>query len=169
MPRSNPEGLIRQARSSWSVQDAGDSQGQLSPDGKWLAYVTAESGSFEVWVRPFPTGARLWKVSHRRAEEPRWRADGKELYFKSSTPATGEITIWAASIESIGSAEVRIGTPQKVLDARASTQVLQSNFWAYSPHPDGQRFLINTLTETSEPTVNVITNWQQAVAANAQR
>jgi hypothetical protein len=119
-----------------------------------------------VYVRPFPSGSSVWRVSRTRAEEPRWRADGKELYFKTSTPATGQITIWAASIAPEGGAGLRIGTPQKLFDARAMTMVVQSNVWAYSPHPDGQRFLVNALTETDDPTVNVITHWQQTVTAD---
>jgi Tol biopolymer transport system component len=144
-----------------------ESQGQLSPDGKWLAYLSTESGTYEVYVRSFPSGSSVWNVSNGRAEEPRWRVDGKELHFKTSTPATGQITIWAASIASDGGVGLRIGAPQRVLDARAGTAVVQGNIWAYSPHPDGKRFLINALTEADNPTVNVVTHWQQGVGANA--
>lgn len=59
--------------------DAVESQGQLSPDGKWLAYYSDESAKGEVYIRPFPSGSQVWKVSADGGREPRWRSDGKEL------------------------------------------------------------------------------------------
>ena len=58
-------------------------KGQLSPDGRWLAYTSDESGQFEIYVRPFPSGPGRWKVSAGGARnvEPQWRRDGKELFF----------------------------------------------------------------------------------------
>jgi hypothetical protein len=57
----------------------------------------------------------------------------------------------------------RFGVPQKLFDSRASTLLVQGNLWMYGATPDGQRFLVNALTETDAPTVNVFTNWQQSV------
>ena len=57
--------------------DAVESQGQLSPDGKWLAYYSDESGKGQVYIRPFPSGSQVWKVSADGGREPRWRSDGK--------------------------------------------------------------------------------------------
>jgi eukaryotic-like serine/threonine-protein kinase len=146
--------------------EAAESQGQLSPDGKWLAYASAETAIAEVYVRPFPTGAGVRKVTTAGGQEPRWSADGKELYFTSVQGR--RIAIWAAAIESDGRAGLRTGTPRKLFEASAERYILQNNVWTYSPHPDGKRFLVNALTETSEPTVNVITNWQQAVTADVR-
>jgi len=58
---------------------------------------------------------------------------------------------------------LRIGAPQRLCDFAARQFVTQSNVFAYSPHPDGRRFLVNALTDPGEQTVNVITNWQKAV------
>jgi eukaryotic-like serine/threonine-protein kinase len=142
--------------------DAIEAQGQLSPDGKWLAYVSTEGGPYTVYVRPFPAGAGVWRAYPGLAEEPRWRADGKELFFKTSLPATGGASIWSVSIVADG-AGLRLGVPQKLFDTRADTMLVQGNSWSYGASPDGQRFLVNTLTETGAATVNVITNWQQSV------
>jgi len=72
--------------------EAVESQGQLSPDGRWLAYTSDESGQNEVYVRPFPSGPGRWKVSAGRegSLEPHWRRDGKELYFhEARLPISG--------------------------------------------------------------------------------
>jgi Tol biopolymer transport system component/predicted Ser/Thr protein kinase len=144
--------------------DAIESQGQLSPDGKWLAYYSDESGKGQVYVRPFPSGSQVWRVSAEGGVEPRWRSDGKELYFITSVlPGRGTLT--AATMDADGRGGLRIGTPQKLFEARAFTIVPQANLFAYSPHPDRQRFLVNQSVETGQPTVNVITNWQKSVTA----
>lgn len=147
--------------------DAVESQGQLSPDGKWLAYYSDESGKGEVYIRPFPSGSQVWKVSADAGREPRWRSDGKELYF-SDTGLAGRTTLMAATVDADGRGGLRIGSPQKLFEVRAYTIVAQGNVFVYSPHPDRQRFLVNALTETGDPTVNVITNWQKAVTELSQ-
>jgi len=55
--------------------------GQFSPDGRWVAFETNESGSFQMVVQPFPNASGKWQVSTGGGTYPRWRADGKELYF----------------------------------------------------------------------------------------
>ena len=59
---------------------------------------------------------------------------------------------------------LRVGIPQRLFEARINTTVVQNNIWSYSPHPDGQRFLVNVMVEAGEPTINVITNWHRASA-----
>ena len=144
---------------------ADESQGQLSPDGKWLAYYSDETGKGEVYVRPFPMGPGVWKVSVDGGLEPRWRSDGRELYFVAAAPGQGTLRLMAAALEPDGHGGLRAGAPEKLFEYRALTVVPQNNMWSYSPHPDRQRFLMNALTTTDQPTVNVILNWQRAVAA----
>ena len=144
--------------------EASESQGQLSPDGRWLAYTSEERGIPDVYVRAFPIGSDVWKVSTTGGQEPRWSADGKELYFTSVQGR--RITLWAAAVESNERARLRTGVPRELFKAPVASVLAQLNVWSYSPHPDGKRFLVNALTETEEPTVNVITNWQRAVPAS---
>lgn len=144
--------------------DAIEAQGQLSPDGKSLAYVSAGGGPYGVYVRPFPTSAGVQRVYPGLSEEPRWSADGKELFFKTSLVATGRASLWSASVASDGTG-LRLGVPQKLFDMRANTPLIQGDLWTYAVSPDGQRFLVNELTETDAPTVDVITNWQQSVGS----
>lgn len=60
---------------------ADQSQAQFSPDGKWVAYASSESGRLEVYVQPFPAAGAKWQVSTAGGEQPRWRRDGKELFY----------------------------------------------------------------------------------------
>jgi serine/threonine protein kinase/Tol biopolymer transport system component len=133
--------------------------GQLSTDGKWLAYSARDR---QVQIRPFPTGEGVWQIPFDNALEPRWSSDGKELYFISGAIILGRVTLMAAPIERDGRGGLRIGTPQRLFDVRLNGFSPQSNAFAYSPCLDGQCFLVNALVESGEPTVNVITNWQKA-------
>jgi serine/threonine protein kinase len=144
--------------------DAVESQGQLSPDGKWLAYYSDESGKGEVYIRPFPTGLQVWKVSAEGGREPRWRSDGRELHF-TDFGVSGRVLLMAVTVDADGRGGLHIGAPQKLFLVRATAVVPQSNVFIYSPHPDRQRFLVNALVETGERTINVITNWQKPASA----
>ena len=55
--------------------------GQFSPDGRWIAYASNESGRMEVYVQGFPSAGDRWQVSTTGGSQPRWRGDGAELYF----------------------------------------------------------------------------------------
>ena len=143
--------------------DASESQGQLSPDGRWLAYCSDETSKEEIYIRPFPTGPGEWKVSVDGGMQPRWRGDGQELYFVRAISPT-RLLLMAATVKAAGREGVRVGTPERLFELHANPVIPQRNSFAYSPSPDGQRFLVNTLVESGQATVNVITNWQNAVA-----
>src|SRR5260370_15311538 len=63
----------------WTVRNA-----QFSPDGRWMAYASNETGNMEIYVSPFLTGSGKWQVSSGGGQEPRWRQDGKELFYVSA-------------------------------------------------------------------------------------
>ena len=142
--------------------DASESQGQISPDGNWLAYVSNESGTPAVYIRSFPTGDGVWRVSVEGGSEPRWRADGRELFFRVGT--SPQLSVLAVGVAPDGRGGLRTSRPQRLFAVPALLVQPQANAFAYSPHPDGQRFLVNALTDVREPTVNVVTNWQKAAA-----
>jgi eukaryotic-like serine/threonine-protein kinase len=142
--------------------DAMESQGQLSPDGRWLAYVSDESGQSDVYVRPFPSGAGRWKVSTGRqpSREPRWRRDGKELLFlESGLPRS---RLMAVPVQSGPRSDFQAGAPQALFEFRGIGTVPTANFFAYSPSANGQHFLVNVQAGEAEPTLNVISNWEKA-------
>ena len=146
--------------------DAIESQGQLSADGKWLAYVSNESGVTHVYVRPFPVGASVWRVTVTSGQEPRWRADSRELFFVDNGRGSGT-PVMAVSVDPDGQGGLRFGTPHELFVSRGPTYLAMSNVFFYSPHPDGQRFLVNAAVEAGDTTVNVITHWQNAIPDNA--
>src|SRR5262249_1527723 len=78
-----------------------ESFGQISPDGHWMAYLSNESGPWDVFIRSFPSGSRKWKVSSSSGisgttQQPRWNANSKELFYVSA--AGGRFTMVSASI-----------------------------------------------------------------------
>jgi serine/threonine protein kinase len=147
--------------------DANEGFAQLSPNGKWLAYRSDEAGRMEVYIRPFPTGSGEWPVSAADPEhivnafEPRWSADGKQLYFLTGT---GPVRLMAVVVEPDGQGKLRLLSPQRLFELRIPMNLAAVNRWSYSPHPNGKRFLVNALVEGGEPVVNIVTNWQKAVS-----
>ena len=69
------------SRSRSCSQSLSELFGYFSPNGRWLAYVSDESGKAEVYVRPFPVSPGIWPVSTGGGSQPRWRRDGKELFY----------------------------------------------------------------------------------------
>jgi Tol biopolymer transport system component len=57
-----------------------ESQGRFSPDGRWVAYISNESGPFQIYVQSFPSSGGKWQVSTNGGAQPQWRRDGKELF-----------------------------------------------------------------------------------------
>jgi eukaryotic-like serine/threonine-protein kinase len=135
-----------------------ESMGQFSPDGRWVAYVSNESGSYEVYVRPFPPGGGPTRISSRGGTNPRWRADGKELYYLSYSDHAG---LFAVSVQSSPGGSLQAGVPKVLFEPQARFVVAATNIFIYSPSADGQRFLMNILPDATPPTLNVITNWEK--------
>jgi len=117
--------------------------GRVSPDGNWLAYVSDESGSNEVYVTQFPQPARSWRISTSGGTNPYWRGDGKELFFVSGNK------LMVVSVSS--GTEFQAGTPQPLFEIDGTN---------YAPSKDGQRFLVSVVTEKAPaPPINVVLNW----------
>jgi Tol biopolymer transport system component len=128
-----------------------ESRPAFSPDGKWLAYQSNESGRPEIYVQNFPGPGGKWQVSTGGGVEPAWRADGKELYY-------------AAPDQKIMAVEVRAGetfeagVPQALF--RAIVQPIGNVRGHYVPSPDGQRFLLLApLGRESMVPTTVVVNW----------
>ncbi len=124
-------------------------QGTFSPDGKWVAYQSNESGRFEIYVRPFPGPGGQWQISTGGGTSPRWRADGKELYY-----LTPDNKLMAAVVVTQG-ATFNPGTPEALFQTHIQQSVQRQN---YDVARDG-RFLIDTeLQDTNEP-IHLLLNW----------
>ena len=126
--------------------------GHFSFDGKWVAYVSDESGRDEVYVRPFLRPGAAVRISTGGGRSPRWRRDGKEIYYMAD-----DRNLMAVELKE--GAEIEIGQIRPLFQARITAD--PSPFEAdYDVATDGQRFLINTpVGETPTPTVNLVLNW----------
>jgi eukaryotic-like serine/threonine-protein kinase len=126
---------------------------QFSPDSRLVAYTSSETGRPEVYVQTFPAGGGLWQISTSGGIEPRWRADGKEIYFDK-----GNGTVMAASIEARdGSLSVRETKELFRFRRRGTTGT------SLAVSPDGQLFAIQEITEASSRGGSAITvklNWK---------
>lgn len=128
--------------------DPNESSAAFSPDGKWIAYHSNESGRFEIYIRPFPGPGGKWQVSTKGGGNPKWRGDGKELFFNSLE----NNNVMSAEIKTSGSSiEVR---NERVLFK------LESDIYDYHVTNDGQKFLFNRphLNDASMP-VTLVVNW----------
>jgi Tol biopolymer transport system component len=136
-------------------------QAALSPDDKWLAYVSNESGVYEIIVQPFPDPSRgKWPISTGGGIAPRWRADGRELFY-----VDGENRLVAVSIT--GTHDFVPGSPTPLFPIPIPARVrrgVTGAAYIYDAAPDGQRFLVSVATEDA-PIVplTVTTNWTALV------
>ncbi|HSR42048.1 MAG TPA: hypothetical protein VLL48_07755, partial [Longimicrobiales bacterium] len=133
--------------------DVNEHSPTLSPDGRWLAYVSDESGRWELYVRPFPNvDDGRWPVSSQGGTEPRWAPDGGELFYKS---ADGELVATRVSAGAEGAFVVAGSEVLFPVDAYYG--------YAFQPqwdvHPDGERFLMLRLPEADEARLVLVQNW----------
>lgn len=125
--------------------------GQFSPDGKWMAYISDESGKPEVYVQSFPVSGAKWQISTGGGAEPRWRRDGKELFFIG-----GDHKLYAVDMKLGPTFEP--GIPKPLFEVRVKH--FSDDLYDYAASGDGQRFLINALPEdASSRSVNLVFNW----------
>ncbi|HVH29359.1 MAG TPA: protein kinase [Vicinamibacterales bacterium] len=130
-----------------------EAQARFSPNTRWVAYASDESGRFEVYVRPFPAASGQTQISIAGGTQPEWRRDGKELFYIS---ADGKLT--AVPVTTDG-ATFSAGTPLGLFDV----EVPEPNPpfpTDYAVTADGQRFLVNTVVDQpTRPALTVILNW----------
>ncbi|MGH9498466.1 MAG: protein kinase domain-containing protein [Terriglobales bacterium] len=110
--------------------------GMISPDGKWVAYASDETGNWEIYVTTFPGATGKWQVSRGGGTQPRWRGDGREIFYVSPG---GVFMSVAASYD--GGFSTGIPTPLFPVHARAP--ISSTDVYAYDVAKDGKRFLVN--------------------------
>jgi TolB protein len=121
----------------------------LSPDGKWLAYVSNEGGTDELYVRRLEEGSGRWRVPRGAAGEPRWGPGGRELFFRVAD------TVMAMAMTP--GPEPTFSAPRNVLVGRFVSDGTKA-VWDVSP--DGQRFVfVRTQTEAETPAMTVLLHW----------
>ena len=127
--------------------------GQFSPDGRWVAYASNESGKWEIYVTSFPEAHGKWQVSNEGGDQPRWRSDGNELFYLA---ADGKIVAVPVKVGS----NFDPGAPVALFQANQRARVATSEQVEYDVTQDGQRFLINTHVTSGEiQPMTVVLNW----------
>ena len=138
-----------------------ESHGQISPDGKWFAYKSNETGRNEVYVQPFPSGAGKWQISTSGGEYFRWRRDGRELFYMSQ--ASGG-KMMAVDVKSSGS-KFEAGAPKELFDSPyINLPHLRGGIYhTFAVSADGQRFLIphppSSDAAVQSMPIAVVMNW----------
>jgi Tol biopolymer transport system component/predicted Ser/Thr protein kinase len=131
----------------------GVSHGQFSPDGRWVAYTSNESGRWEIFVAPFPGPGGNWRVTSAGGTEPRWRRDGKELFYLAPD---GKLM----AVEVRAGATFEAGAPTLLFQTRRRVPVSATDLFSYDVSPDGQRFLVSTdVGEAASSALTAVFNW----------
>jgi Tol biopolymer transport system component len=133
-----------------------ESEAQVSRDGRWVAYISDESGKNRVYVRPFPGYGAKTQISIEAGVQPRWSRDGRELYYRD--PERNQLM--AVPIQS--GSEFRAGSPSALFE-------LGDVLWDAAP--DGRRFLVVNKPETSarEGEMQVVVNWFEEIRQKVQK
>jgi serine/threonine-protein kinase len=148
-PRSNaadrtPLSYLKIAAASGSAQ--------FSPDGKWVAYGSAESGRQEIYVQGFPKTDNRVQVSSAGGGFARWRRDGTELFYRAL-----DGKLMAASVRTVGRG-LEFGTPATV--AGVTVPFVGERFYGYDVSADGQRILTLKPENSEAAPLTVLVNWQ---------
>jgi serine/threonine protein kinase/Tol biopolymer transport system component len=127
--------------------------GQFSPNGKWVAYASNETGKWEIYVTSFPDARGKWQVSTGGGEQPRWRGDGKELFYISSDGKMMAVPVTTG-------VNFDAGPPVVLFQATPRLPVSTNDQFVFDVSRDGQRFLILTqLKQAESEPMSIILNW----------
>ncbi len=129
---------------------------QFSPDGRHLAYATTLEGQSQIFVQPVPPTGALWQVTSTGGEMPRWRGDGRELYYRAPDGA-----LMAAAVDT-GAGAIAFGTPHALF--RGILSLGNTAGFSYLPAADGQRFLASQWDEAARSPIVVTLHWQNDFA-----
>ena len=113
-----------------------ETNGQISPDGKWVAYASDESGNWEIYVTSFPGAEGKWQVSRGGGREPRWRGDGKEMFYIAPSGMLMAVPVNGESI-------FATGTPVPLFQIHGRAPISSTDVFTYDVAKDGKRFLVN--------------------------
>jgi Tol biopolymer transport system component len=125
---------------------------RFSPDGRWLAYVSNESGRYEVYVQPYPGPGGKWQISTEGGTEPAWNPNGRELFYRSGDKMM--------AVDIAMQPGFTVSKPRALF--AGWYEATPATFSNYDVTPDGQRFLMlkRNEQEASAPTqINVVLNW----------
>ena len=125
---------------------------KLSPDGRFIAYSSNESGQDEIYVQPFPEGGRKYTVSTNGGQQARWSRDGKELFYVEGT------TLVAVAVST--NPDFSVGSATRLFE---HANLTRSWFPQYDVSPDGKQFIVSEPfgDESTDPKIKLVLNWYE--------
>ncbi len=133
-----------------AVSPFNEQSAMFSPDGRYVAYVSNESGRDEIYVQTFPEPGGKWQVSNEGGSDPSWRGDGQEIYYRSPDQKL-------MAVEIHGGADFQAGVPKALFPIRIRVGAPRNK---YTPYPDGQRFIIAApLGRDAMSPTTIVLNW----------
>jgi len=131
--------------------NSGNGQARLSPNGRWLAYMSNESGSLQIYVVAFGAGQGKWQVSVNGGGEPEWSKDGKALYYLDQT-----YNIFAVPVKEVDGA-LQFGRAETLVTNWSAPQVF------YDVAPDDRKILLDRISQQVSQSVTVVTNFASSL------
>jgi dipeptidyl aminopeptidase/acylaminoacyl peptidase len=128
-----------------------EDQGRISPDGRWFAYSSNESGHWEVWVATFPKPTKRWRISTEGAGDPRWRRDGRELYYVSEDRLLMAVPVY-------DSVTFSHGTPVPLFDTGMNPYWYEASS-LYDVARDGRFLFMSPIEDDRTAPLTMILNW----------
>jgi serine/threonine protein kinase len=135
--------------------DSNEFQAQFSADGRWLAYNSNETGREEIYVVPFPGSSHSVQISTSGGSQPRWRRDGREIYYIAP-----DAKMMAAAIQFTGQS-LQAATPKVLFQTRIDS--IGRSPHEYDVTADGRKFLINSRPEQAPQPITLYVNWTAAL------
>jgi serine/threonine protein kinase len=128
---------------------ANEVDAQFSPDGRWVAYLSDESGTNQVYIAPFPAAGGKWQISRNGGSEPRWRGDGREVFFLSLDNKLMAVALNAKE------STLEVANAQPLFDVHPANPP----GYHYDVTRDGKRFLVDTTKEGNSAPLALVVNW----------
>ena len=149
-----PAGAAPQTPRALHETASTETNGQVSPDGRWVAYQSTESGSWEIYVQPFPGPGAKARISAQGGTNPRWSRTGRELFYWSNIPTSKLIAVAIPPGQALSP-----GTPQELF------QLLTGTTWDVTPDPD--RFLVELTSGGVGTKIATVTDWFEELRRRA--
>jgi Tol biopolymer transport system component len=130
----------------------------ISPDGRWMAYASNESGRFEIYVQPFPAGGGKYQISDKGGVQPLWARNGKQLFYRSGAAGTQLNQVWSVDVQT--ESGFSASKPKLVFEQPGYGNGSPIRCWDISP--DGERFLMVKLEERKPQPLTelvLVQNW----------
>jgi hypothetical protein len=124
---------------------------EFSPHGRWLTYVSDESGGPEIYVQPYPGPGGKWQISTDGGTEPMWSPNGRELFYRSGTRMM--------AVDVTTQAGFSAGKPRMLFERLYFSTPFPQTFPRYDVSSDGQRFLMMKQADPVPTQINVVQNW----------